>query len=133
MEMEDLNFMPARGLEGIKEADVVLGGTTYKIAVAHTLSNAKRIVEQILDGTSPYAFIEIMACPGGCIGGGGQPYGTTNEVRLSRIKDIYQVDGEMVYRKSHENPRISALYEEYLDEPLSKKSHHLLHTTYKGL
>ena len=131
--MEDLNFMPARGLEGIKEADVVLGGTTYKIAVAHTLSNAKRIVEQILDGTSPYAFIEIMACPGGCIGGGGQPYGTTNEVRLSRIKDIYQVDGEMVYRKSHENPRISALYEEYLDEPLSKKSHHLLHTTYKGL
>ena len=131
--IEDLNFTPARGMEGIKEADVILDGKTYKIAVAHTLSNAKKVVEQILDGTSQYSFIEIMACPGGCIGGGGQPYGTTNKVRAERINDIYNVDGEMVYRKSHENPRILSLYDEYLDEPLGEKSHHLLHTSYKGI
>ena len=130
--LEDLNFYSARGLQGIKEAEVELGGTKVKVAVAHTLANAKKIVEQIKDGTSPYTFIEIMACPGGCIGGGGQPYGTTNEVRLERIKDIYEVDGEMVYRKSHENPRISALYEEFLEKPLSHKSHDLLHTSYQS-
>ena len=127
--LENINFTAVRGLEGIKEAEVELGGKIYKVAVSHTLSNAKKIVEDVIAGTSPYAFIEIMACPGGCIGGGGQPYGTTNEVRLERIGDIYQEDVEMVYRKSHDNPRIAALYGEYLGKPLGEKSHHLLHTT----
>ena len=72
-----------------------------------------------------------MACPGGCIGGGGQPYGTTNETREKRIESTYLVDGKMVYRKSHENPSIEELYEEYLGKPLSHKAHLLLHTSYQ--
>ena len=76
------------------------------------------------------AFIEIMCCPGGCIGGGGQPYGTTNEVRKKRIAAIYEADRDLPIRKSHENPAIKKLYEEFLGEPLGEKSHHLLHTHY---
>ncbi len=131
-ELVDINFMSIRGLEGIKEAEIDLGGKKVKVAVSHTLANAKILVEQIINKTSPYAFIEIMSCPGGCIGGGGQPYGTTNKVRQERIDATYQVDGEMVYRKSHENPSIHALYKEYLDVPLSHKAHELLHTHYNS-
>ncbi|AIO19709.1 NADH-quinone oxidoreductase subunit G [Candidatus Izimaplasma bacterium HR1] len=128
--LDNLDFHAVRGLKGIKEAEVVLGGQTVKVAVSHSLSNARTLIEQVIRGESPYTFIEIMACPGGCIGGGGQPYGTTNEVRQQRIASTYMVDGEMVYRKSHENPSIKALYKEYLKEPNSKRAHHLLHTTY---
>jgi NADH-quinone oxidoreductase subunit G/NADP-reducing hydrogenase subunit HndD len=128
--LENLDFNDVRGLKGIKEAEVDLGGTTYKVAVSHSLSNARKLMEDVIAGTSPYAFIEIMACPGGCIGGGGQPYGTTNEMRQERIKSTYMIDGSMVYRKSHENPAIKALYKEYLVEPNSKRAHHLLHTKY---
>ena len=128
--LEDVNFREVRGLEGIKEAKVTLGGTEVRIAVSHSLSNASTLIKQVIKGESPYTFIEIMACPGGCIGGGGQPYGTTNEVRLERIKSTYMVDGEMVYRKSHDNPAIKSLYKEYLMEPNSKRAHHLLHTKY---
>jgi len=129
-ELKDINFASVRGTEGIKEAEVELGGMKVKVAVAHTLANAKILAEQVKAGTSPYAFIEIMTCPGGCIGGGGQPYGTTNAVREKRIEAIYQVDENMTIRKSHENPDIIALYDEYLMKPLGKKSHHLLHTHY---
>ena len=129
-ELTDINFKAVRGTEGIKEAEVELGGQKVKVAVAHTLANAKVLAEQVKNGTSPYTFIEIMTCPGGCIGGGGQPYGTTNEVREKRIEAIYQVDEDMPIRKSHENPDIIALYDEYLLKPLGKKSHHLLHTHY---
>ena len=129
-ELKDINFTDVRGMAGIKEAEVVLAGNKYKVAVAHTLSKARVLVEEVIKGTSPYAFIEIMACPGGCIGGGGQPYGTTNDMRMTRINSIYKIDGEMVYRKSHENPMIKTLYKEYLKEPNSKRAHHLLHTTY---
>ena len=129
-ELEDINFTEVRGTNGIKEAEVVLGGQKVKVAVAHTLANAQILCEQVKAGTSPYTFIEIMTCPGGCIGGGGQPYGTTNEVREKRIDAIYQVDQDMPIRKSHKNPDILALYDEYLKEPLGKKSHHLLHTHY---
>lgn len=128
--LENINFMDVRGLKGIKEAEVMLGGAPVRIAVSHSLSNARTLVEEVIRGESPYTFIEIMACPGGCIGGGGQPYGTTNEVREQRIASTYMVDGEMVYRKSHENPTIKALYKEYLKEPNSKRAHHLLHTEY---
>ena len=129
--LEDINFEAVRGLEGIKETEVELAGKTYKFAVSHTLANAKKVIQEVKDGTSPYAFIEIMACPGGCIGGGGQPYGTTNKVRLERMSDIYQEDIDMPYRKSHDNPQIMALYEDFLGAPLSEKSHDLLHTSYQ--
>ena len=130
--LDDVDFHAVRGMQGIKEAEVVLGGQTVKVAVSHSLANARILVEQVVAGTSPYQFIEVMACPGGCIGGGGQPYGTTNEVRQQRIASIYEVDGKMVYRKSHDNPSIKALYKEYLTEPNSKKAHHLLHTHYNS-
>jgi len=128
--LDNLNFTDVRGLEGIKEATVNLGGTDVKVAVAHTLQNARIISEQVKNGTSPYAFIEIMTCPGGCIGGGGQPYGTTIAVRQKRLEAIYTVDGEMKIRKSHENPTIIALYKDFLGEPLGHTSHRLLHTHY---
>lgn len=128
--LDDINFTSVRGLQGIKEAEIDLGGTTYKVAVSHSLSNARKLIEEIGAGTSPYAFVEVMACPGGCIGGGGQPYGTTNEIRQQRMESIYIVDGNMIYRKSHENPTIQALYEEYLEQPNSHLAHELLHTSY---
>ncbi|MDD3477250.1 MAG: NADH-dependent [FeFe] hydrogenase, group A6 [Candidatus Izemoplasmatales bacterium] len=128
--LEKLDFTDVRGLKGFKETTVNLGGADVKVAVVHTLANARVIAEQIKAGTSPYAFIEVMTCPGGCIGGGGQPYGTTTEVRQKRLEAIYKVDGKMVIRKSHENPAITKLYEEYLIEPLGHLSHEYLHTHY---
>jgi NADH-quinone oxidoreductase subunit G/NADP-reducing hydrogenase subunit HndD len=130
--LKDLIFESVRGLKGIKEASVNLGGQEIKVAVSNGLRNAKTLVEQIKDGRSPYTFIEIMACPGGCIGGGGQPYGTTNEVREARLMSTYAIDEGMVCRKSHENESIKALYEEYFTEPNSKLAHHLLHTHYQA-
>jgi len=128
--LENLDFTGVRGMKGIKETEVRLNGGTVKVAVSHSLSNARKLIEEVIAGKSPYAFIEIMACPGGCIGGGGQPYGTTNDIRNERIASTYMVDGSMVYRKSHDNPSIKALYKEYLKEPNSKRAHHLLHTHY---
>ena len=104
--LPSLDFKDVRGLEGIKEATVDLNGTPVKVAVAHTLANARKLMELIKSGKADYAFIEIMCCPGGCIGGGGQPYGTTNEVRKKRIAAIYEADRDLPIRKSHENPAI---------------------------
>lgn len=129
--LEALDFKVVRGLEGIKEAEVDLAGTKVKVAVAHSLSNARKIMELIKEGKADYAFIEIMCCPGGCIGGGGQPFGGTDELRLKRIDAIYKADKDLPLRKSHENPAVTQLYEEFLKEPLGEKSHHLLHTHYK--
>jgi len=129
--LESLDFKAVRGFEGVKEASVDLGGSEVKVAVAHTLKHAETLIEQIKGKESPYAFIEIMTCPGGCIGGGGQPYGTTNAKRIERIESTYRVDEAMPLRKSHENPHIKKLYEEFLKEPLGKRSHDLLHTHYK--
>lgn len=132
-ELPSLDFMPARGLEGIKEAEVDIDGTVVKIAVAHSLSNAKIIMDMIDKGECPYAFIEVMACPGGCIGGGGQPINTTMATKAKRMDAIYKIDKEKLeYRKSHDNPGVKALYEEYLEKPLGHKSHKLLHTHYKA-
>jgi len=128
--LESLDFKAVRGLEGIKEAEVDLDGTKVKVAVAHSLSNARKVMELIKSGKAEYAFIEIMCCPGGCIGGGGQPFGGTDELRLKRIEAIYKADGELPLRKSHENPAVKQLYEEFLGEPLGEISHHLLHTHY---
>lgn len=128
--LEALEFKDVRGLQGVKEATVELNGTAVKVAVAHGLGNARSLVERIMSGNDEYAFVEVMACPGGCIGGGGQPYITTDAVREQRIQALYQVDEAMRLRKSHDNPAVARLYEEFLQHPLSEKSHHLLHTVY---
>jgi NADP-reducing hydrogenase subunit HndD len=137
---ENLHVTPVVGLEGIKEAEITIEGTvpewsflegvTAKVAVAHTLRNARALVEKIRAGEAEYHFIEVMTCPGGCIGGGGQPRITTNAVREARIKAIYTEDEGKTLRKSHENPDIATIYEEFLGEPLGHLSHKLLHTKY---
>ena len=128
-----LDFEAVRGFDGIKETEVALPGRNVKIAVAHTLKNAKILMDQVKKGDSPYDFIEIMACPGGCIGGGGQPIGTTNAVRQKRIDALYEIDRSLPLRKSHENPEIIALYRDFLGEPLQGKAHELLHTSYAAV
>ena len=128
--LADINFTGVRGMEGIKEAEVDMNGLKVKVAVAHTLKNARVLLEQIERKESPYAFIEVMTCPGGCLGGGGQPIPTTWEIRKKRAESIYKEDAGKPIRKSHENPQVAALYKEFLKEPLGEMSHHLLHTTY---
>jgi len=135
-----LHVTPIQGLAGVKEASLKIEGTkeewrflegvVLNVAVAHGLGNAKKIIEELKSGKKQYHFIEIMACPGGCIGGGGQPRLTTDEVRKARIQAVYKEDEGREYRKSHENPALKVLYEEFLGEPLGERSHHLLHTKY---
>ena len=128
--LEDVNFEVTRGIAGIKEAEVDLNGTVVKVAIANGLSNARELMDQVRAGESPYHFIEIMACPGGCIGGGGQPITKANAKRVERIDSIYVEDEKCSIRKSHENPEVKTLYDEFLHEPLGHKSHELLHTHY---
>lgn len=128
--LPSVDLTMVRGMEGIREAEVDLNGTTVRVAVAHTLANARKLLEEIKAGTSPYHFIEVMTCPGGCLGGGGQPIPTTWETRRKRAESIYQEDINLGVRKSHENPDIQTLYKEWLGEPLGERSHHLLHTEY---
>lgn len=128
--LPSVDFMDVRGMEGIKEAAVDINGTEVRVAVAHTLGNARILMEQIEKGESPYAFIEVMACPGGCLGGGGQPIPTTEAIRQKRASSIYEEDRNFALRKSHENPEILDLYEKFLIKPLGERSHHLLHTSY---
>jgi len=128
--LSKVDFETVRGMDGIKEAEIDLNGTKIKVAVAHTLKNARVLLEQIEKGTSPYTFIEVMTCPGGCLGGGGQPIPTNAEIRKKRAAAIYQEDLNKEIRKSHENPEIVTLYEDFLERPLGEKSHHLLHTKY---
>lgn len=129
-ELPKLDFTEVRGLTGIKEAEVDLDGLTIRVAVAHTLANARKVLDAVRRGEAHYDFIEIMACPGGCIGGGGQPRPVSDEIRQKRIDAIYRGDRDMPLRKSHENPAIKALYEEFLGEPNSHRAHRLLHTSY---
>jgi iron-only hydrogenase group A len=138
----NLHVAPIEGLTGVKEASVVihgaegewafLEGTELKVAVAHGLSNAQKVIDRIRSGEATYHFVEVMTCPGGCIGGGGQPRLTSDAVREARIRAIYAEDEGRELRKSHENPEIQALYKEFLGRPLGHKSHQLLHTTYTG-
>ncbi|MDP4187182.1 MAG: NADH-dependent [FeFe] hydrogenase, group A6, partial [Bacteroidota bacterium] len=133
---KNLNITPLRGLESIKEATIklegckpeysYLEGIELRVAIAHGLLNARVMMDQIVEGKSPYHFIEIMACPGGCIGGGGQPIPTNDEIRRKRIEAIYAEDEGMPIRKSHENPEIIQIYKDFLKEPLGLKSHQLL-------
>ena len=128
--LEKLEFEAVRGNEGIKEATIALGDTPVKVAIAHGLKNAEKVLQMIKDGTADYTFIEVMACPGGCIGGGGQPVNTTFDIKKMRQDSLYDIDDSLVYRKSHENPEVITLYQDYLGAPLSEKAHHLLHTHY---
>jgi len=128
--LENLEFTQVRGFEGIKNAEISLGGSPVRVAVAHGLANARVLLDEIREGKSPYQFIEIMSCPGGCIGGGGQPVGADIEKKKARSLSLYTEDRRLPLRKSHENPAIIALYQEFLGAPLSHLSHELLHTHY---
>jgi iron-only hydrogenase group A len=129
--LDDVNFTQVRGLDGVKEASVTLNGKTVHVAAASGLGNARRILENIENGTSHYHVIEIMACPGGCINGGGQPYCKDRvDTIKKRMQGLYQIDDRQTIRKAHENPSVLKLYEEYFGEPGSHKAHQLLHTSY---
>lgn len=137
---EHLNILPVRGMEGVREASIrienplpewsFLDGQELKCAVAHGLVNARLIMEDVKSGATGYHFIEIMACPGGCLGGGGQPIPTNPEIRKKRAEAIYAEDENLPIRKSHENPEIQKLYNDFLNEPMSETAHQLLHTQY---
>jgi len=137
---ENLNITPVRGMDGIREATIkienpvkewaFLDGVELKCAVAHGLINAKTVMDTVKAGTSNYHFIEFMACPGGCLGGGGQPIPTDAEIRQKRAEAIYAEDKDLPLRKSHDNPEVQKLYKDFLKEPLGEVSHHLLHTKY---
>lgn len=130
-ELKNVDFKELRGLDGIREATVDFDGLPIKIGIAHGLGNARKLLEDVRAGKSEYHAIEIMACPGGCIGGGGQPlhHGDSSIIQ-SRFKAIYTEDEGKTLRKSHENPYIQKLYKEFLGKPMSEKAHHLLHTHY---
>jgi iron-only hydrogenase group A len=130
-----LEVEAVRGLEGVKEGEIDVGGVKVRVAVAHGLANVEKVLDRVREARrrgqeSPYHFIEVMACPGGCIGGGGQPYGVDNERRKRRIAGIYQDDRDRKIRHSHENPEVIKLYEEFLGKPLGPRAHELLHTRY---
>jgi NADH-quinone oxidoreductase subunit G/NADP-reducing hydrogenase subunit HndD len=137
---EHLDITPVRGLEQVKEAGITiedakpefafLNGVTVRVAVTSGLAGAQQLMRQIADGTSPYHFIEVMGCPGGCISGGGQPRPTNRAIREARMRAIYAEDAGKEKRKSHDNPYIIQLYQEFLGEPLGHRSHELLHTCY---
>ena len=129
------DFHEVRGVKGIKEAEYDLDGKKVKVAVASGLANAAKLLDSIREGKANYDFIEIMACPGGCVNGGGQPYQPASvrnfmDLRAERAKALYGEDAGMALRKSHENPVIKELYETYLGEPGSHKAHEILHTSY---
>jgi NADP-reducing hydrogenase subunit HndD len=134
-ELPKLDFTEVRGLEGIKEASYKVGDLDVKVAVASGLANAKVLMEKVQKGEADYQFIEIMACPGGCINGGGQPHVSGHvrnftDYRAKRAQVLYANDSNKEIRKSHENPAIKTLYSEYLEKPGSHKAHKLLHTSY---
>lgn len=139
--MDQLHVAPVHGLDGLKEASLTftgcvdewsfLEGVTAKVCVAHGLANAHKACQLVADGEAEYHFIEIMCCPGGCIGGGGQPRSTTDDIRMKRIQAIYKEDEGRPMRKSHVNPAITQVYETFLGKPNGHKAHELLHTHYE--
>lgn len=132
---DNIDIKVVRGVEALKEAEVEIGGVKIKAAVVHGLGNARKLLDKVKAGEAEYHFIEIMACPGGCVCGGGQPIqpaSVRNEVNLmsERAKALYQEDQSLTYRRSHHNPRVLKMYEEYFEQPGGHKSHKLLHTHY---
>lgn len=133
--IEKIDYKEVRGQEAIKEANITIGGKTLKIAVASGLKNARKIMQSIKEGKCGYDFIEIMACPGGCINGGGQPIKSSKirelkDVRSIRAKSLYSIDEAKTIRKSHQNPTIIKIYQEFFEKPGSEKAHKYLHTSY---
>lgn len=142
-EHELIKFEQVRGFDGVKEAGIEIGGKTIWVAVASGMKNAKVLMDEVRAGTSKYAFIEIMGCPGGCVAGGGQPYvkpcflpnediDILDTYKEKRANALYSEDERQVIRQSHNNPQIKQLYADYLGKPLSHKAHELLHTTYSA-
>ena len=134
-DLENVDYADVRGIEGIKEATVNIAGKDIKVAVAHSTKNAAVLLDKIRAGEADYQFIEIMACPGGCVNGGGQPIQPASvrniiDIRAERAKALYNEDASLSVRKSHKNPEIKRLYDEYLGAPNSHKAHELLHTHY---
>ena len=125
--LERIVFNEIRGQKRIREAVLDVAGTQVKIAVVDTLKEVKKMLERVRAGTADYHIIEVMSCPDGCIGGGGQPYYKGKDVRTKRQQAIYECDADNEIRKSHENPAIKEIYEKFLGEPLSDKSHKYLH------
>ncbi|WP_315110320.1 NADH-dependent [FeFe] hydrogenase, group A6 [Clostridium intestinale] len=128
--LESIEFKEVRGMKGVKEAVININDVPIKIAAVHGISNVKNIIEQIENGTVEYSFIEVMACVGGCVGGGGQPVGSTLKAKEKRLEQIYRIDERKEIRESHKNPEIIKLYSEYLGKPMSGLSHKFLHTKY---
>lgn len=129
--LPNVNFEMVRGLEGVKKASIDMNGFELKVGVAHGLGNARKLLEEIRHGHSEYHAIEIMACPGGCIGGGGQPlHHGHSEILKARTEALYNEDRNKTLRKSHQNPYIIKLYEDYFGKPMSEKAHQMLHTHY---
>ncbi|MCX8128832.1 MAG: NADH-dependent [FeFe] hydrogenase, group A6 [Clostridia bacterium] len=135
-DLKEVEYTAVRGIDGIKEAVININSMEIKVAVASGTANAAKLLDKIKAGEADYHFVEVMACPGGCINGGGQPIimdkSKTEEVKQKRIEGIYAIDKACEKRKSHDNPEIKKLYEEYLGEPGSHKAHHLLHTHYEA-
>jgi iron-only hydrogenase group A len=129
-ELEKLEFAEIRGFEGIKELTVHINGLDLNVAVVNGVGNVAKVLDDIKTGNCKYHFIEVMACPGGCINGGGQPIHSKPEKLIKRIKALYSIDNKMSNRKSHENESVKTLYKEFLVEPNSHKAHEILHTTY---
>jgi NADH-quinone oxidoreductase subunit G len=134
-DVKELDYEELRGLKGIKEMKVTIAGKEIRVAVAHWLGNVEKVINMVREARQnneepPYHFIEVMACPSGCVGGGGQAWNVDDEKREMRAQGLYRLDSLKDYRSSHRNPAIQKLYEEYLGEPLSEKSHSLLHTSY---
>jgi len=129
--LDKVDFKQLRGLEGVRTASVDIDGLELKLGIAHGLGNARKLLEMVKNGEADFHAIEIMACPGGCIGGGGQPlHHGDSSILKARAAALYRADEEMKLRKSHENPEIISLYKEFLGQPMSEKAHHLLHTEY---
>jgi len=133
-----VEFRATRGLKGVKEGQVTVAGKTVLIAVAHGLGNVETVLDKVREARAsgqepPYHFIEVMACPGGCVGGGGQPYGVTDDLRKQRASGLYHEDQVGLWRCAHQNPYVQQLYREFLGEPLGAKSGQLLHTSYRRL
>lgn len=134
-ELGDIDLKPVRGLENVKTAELDIKGTKVRIAVVHQLGNVAKVIEEVRKAIAegkepPYHFIEVMACRGGCVSGGGQPYGSNDEIRAARAAGLYKDDKDSEIRVSHKNPDVIKLYDDFLLKPCGEKSHHLLHTTY---
>jgi len=135
-ELDNVEVASVRGMESVRKGAVDIDGTSVRVALVHGLGNVKQICDEVREAKkngkqAPYEFIEVMACRGGCIAGGGQPYGANDKIRAERIEGLYADDEQHTLRRSHDNPSIKKIYADYLSAPLSPQAHHLLHTQYK--